>query len=172
MAEVLCLFGAPEIAARVGRLGGEIRERLGSGPLTLVAILKGAALFAADLARALGGETDLAFVRARSYGAGVTSSGNIVLGEIEREEFAGRRLLVVDTILDTGRTLRTVVDHLGGAGAEAIFTCVLLDKPARRSVGIRADWVGFTAPDRFLVGYGLDLGGRYRTLPYVGTADE
>ncbi len=172
MAAVTCLLSAPEIAARVEALGGEIRARLGPGALTLLGVLKGAALFTADLARALGGETDLAFVRARSYGAGRTPAAPVAVGEIDRDDVAGRRVVVVDAILDTGRTLRAVVDRLGGAGAAEVFTCVLLDKPARRSAPISADWIGFTVPDRFVVGYGLDLAGTYRALPYLGTVDE
>ena len=167
-----CIFDRETIATRVRELGGAIRERYPDGSLTLLCVLKGSALFAADLARAVPGDVELSFVQAWSYGDETTSSGKVEVGGLEKEVVRGRRVIVVDTILDTGRTLTEVVNAVRGAGAAEIATCVLLDKPARRAVDIRPDFRGFESPDRFLVGYGLDYAGRYRTLAYIGALGE
>jgi len=166
------LFDAETIAARVRELGMEIRAHYGDGSITLLSILKGSALFTADLARSVPGEVELSFVHARSYGDRTTSSGTVELFQLEHEVLAGRRVVVVDTILDTGRTLDEVIRGLKAARADDVRTCVLLDKKARRQVDVVPDWIGFEAPDRFLVGYGLDYAGRYRTLAYIGAFDR
>ena len=164
----VCLYSAEKIAARVHELGGEIRRRFGGERLTLLGVLKGSALFTADLVREVGEPAELSFVNARSYGKGTVSSGEVRLGQLEEEVLKDRTVVVVDTILDTGRTLARVTDRVHEIGAFDVFTCVLLDKPARREIDLAPDLVGFTVPDRFLVGYGLDFGGRYRTLAYIG----
>lgn len=153
---------AEAIDARVRELGGEVRRRGGVGPLVLTAILKGAVVFFADLARAVPGPCEFAFLRARSYGDGQESSGAVTVETAGPEDLTACHVVVVDTILDTGRTLQAVCDHVRAAGAREVLTCVLLDKPSRREVEIEADLVGFTVPDRFLVGYGLDDAGRGR----------
>jgi len=157
-------LGAEAIAARVAELGREVRGRGGEGTLVLTGVLKGAAVFFADLARALPGPSEFAFVRARSYGDRTQSSGSVHIDVAGPENFADRDLVVVDTILDTGHTLAAVCDFVRAAGARSVTTCVLLDKPSRREVPIGADLVGFTVPDLFLVGYGLDHAGRLRGL--------
>lgn len=170
MTEVL--YSADRIAARVRALAGEIRERYPDEPLTLLGILTGSVIFTADLARVVGEPVELSFVHARSYGGGTTSSGEVTLGDLEVDVLKDRTVIVTDTILDTGRTLHKVVEAVRAAGPREVTTCVLLDKPARRVIEIRAGWVGFQVPDRFLVGYGLDHAGRYRTLDYVGVLEE
>ena len=151
---------AAEIDARVQELARE----LGPGPHLLVGVLKGCAMFLADLARAVEGPADLAFVRARSYGDRTESSGEVLVDAAGPESFEGRDLVVVDTVLDTGHTLTAVTAYLREQGAASIRTCVLLDKPARRQVDVQADLVGWTVPDLFLVGYGLDYSGQHRGL--------
>lgn len=168
----VCLYSAEQIAARVAELGGEIRRRFGDTRLTLLGILKGSAIFTADLARHVGEPAELSFVNARSYGRGTVSSGHVRLGQLEEEVLKDRTVVVADTILDTGRTLATVVDRVHEVGAYDVFTCVLLDKTARREIDLAPDLVGFAVPDKFLVGYGLDHAGRYRALPYIGCLGE
>jgi len=170
MTEVL--YSADRIAARVRALAEEIRDRYPDEPLTLLGILTGSVIFTADLARAVGEPVELSFVHARSYGQGTTSSGTVTLGGLEVEVLRDRTVVVTDTILDTGRTLSKVVDAVRAAGPREVATCVLLDKPARRAVEVDVGWVGFEVPDRFLIGYGLDHGGRFRTLKYVGALGE
>jgi hypoxanthine phosphoribosyltransferase len=170
MTEVL--YSADRIAERVRALAGEIRHRYPDEPLTLLGILTGSVIFTADLARAVGEPVELSFVHARSYGSGTTSSGKVTLGDLELDVLRDRTVIVTDTILDTGRTLQKVVEAVRAAGAAEVASCVLLDKPARRAVEIEAGWIGFEVPDRFLIGYGLDHGGRFRTLEYVGALEE
>ncbi|MHC4974440.1 MAG: hypoxanthine phosphoribosyltransferase [Planctomycetota bacterium] len=170
MTEVL--YSADRIAARVRELAGEIRDRYPDDPLTLLGILTGSVIFTADLARVVGEPVELSFVHARSYGSGTTSSGEVTLGDLELEVLRDHTVIVTDTILDTGRTLHKVVEAVQAAGPREVATCVLLDKPARRVIEVEAGWVGFEVPDRFLVGYGLDHAGRYRTLEYVGVLEE
>lgn len=163
--EVRCLYAADAIAERVGALARRVRVRV-PGALVLLGVMKAACPFAVDLARALGAPVELGFVEARSYGRGRLSSGSVTVGEIETDLVRGATVLLADAVLDTGRTLAQVAERLRGAGAARVLTCVLFDKAAPR-----ADFLGFSAPDAFLVGYGLDHAGRYRALPYVGVLE-
>lgn len=151
---------ASEIATRVSELGRE----LGEEPVMLVGVLRGCVMFLADLARAKPGECEIAFVRARSYGDGTESSGTVAIDAAGPEVFAGRDVIIVDTILDTGHTLAAVIAYLESKNAGNIRSCVLLDKACRREANVFADFVGWTVPDEFLVGYGLDHAGRFRGL--------
>jgi hypoxanthine phosphoribosyltransferase len=163
------LIEAARIRARVEALGQEIAARLDGDPaLEVVVLMDGAFCFAADLVRSLpGSELRLHFVRAGSYGAGTVSSGRVALGPWPRID--GGRVLIVDDILDSGRTLAAAVAACGAA--RQVLTCVLLDKPSRRAAeGLaEADLVGFRIEDAFVVGYGLDHGGRFRHLPHIHT---
>lgn len=164
------LIPADAIARRVASLGDELGVHLrgAQSPLLLV-LMDGAFVFAADLARTLHRpDLELRFVRASSYGSGTASSGTVDLQPLG--DLHGRCVVLVDDILDTGRTLGAARAAALAAGATQVLVCVLLDKPARRVAGglAAADLVGFTIPDRFVVGYGLDHGGRWRQLPYIG----
>jgi hypoxanthine phosphoribosyltransferase len=164
------LIPADAIARRVASLGDELGAALRGAerPLLLV-LMDGAFVFAADLARTLHRpDLELRFVRAASYGAGTSSSGTVDLQPLG--DLHGRTVVLVDDILDTGRTLAAASGAALAAGALRVLVCVLLDKPARRAPGglATADLVGFTIPDRFVVGYGLDHAGRWRQLPYIG----
>jgi hypoxanthine phosphoribosyltransferase len=169
------LYSEAHIAAALDRVASEIQRALaprGSAAaqegFTLVAVLKGACVFAADLLRRLEGPVELAFVAASSYRDG-TTSGTLELNLFPTQaEIQGRRILLVDDILDTGRTLEALSKELLARGAAEVRTCAFLDKPARRLVRLRADFSCFEVEDLFVVGYGLDFAGRYRNLPYVG----
>jgi hypoxanthine phosphoribosyltransferase len=167
------LLGESELRAGVERVAAEVSGEYQDGArqdeeLLVVAVLDGSVVFVADLIRELRVPVRLSFVLARSYGQG-TRSGPLALGGLPpAAEVRGRRVLLVDDILDSGRTLRTLRGELLALGAREVRTCVLLDKPARRQVAIEADHVGFVIEDVFVVGFGLDLAGRYRNLPYVG----
>jgi len=167
-----CVYSAETIASRVGELGAEIRARYPGRPLTLLGILKGAALFLADLAREIGPPAQLSFVQARSYGKDTHSSGKVQISGFEDEALRDNTVVVVDTILDTGRTLQEVTERVKAAGAADVITCVLIDKPSCREIAITPDLVGFTAENRFLIGYGLDHAGRHRALRYVGALGD
>ncbi len=170
--ELVCVLSEKAITDRVRELADEIHERLPDETITLLGVLKGAVIFLADLARAVGPGVELSFVRARSYGDRTTSSGSVRLGEVEEEVLKDHCVVVVDTILDTGHTLKAVVERLRELGAKQVLTCVLLDKRSRRVVDVQADLVGFEVEDRFLVGYGLDIAGRHRSLRYVASIEE
>lgn len=162
------LLSEDELRARVAALADELRVVYGEDEPTVIAVLKGSVLFVADLIRRLPIPLRLAFLQAESYRQ-ETQPGSLELGPLPpSEELRGRRILLVDDILDSGRTLAAIRARLAAAGARDVRTCVLLDKPARRAVELQAEHVGFRVADHFVVGYGLDFAGRYRNLPYVG----
>lgn len=167
------LFSPDEIAARNRELATEIAARSGTEFL-VVAILKGSFVFAADLLRALhaaGRSPEVEFMSLSSYGAGTESSGRVtVLRDIE-SDVRDRTVILVDDILESGRTLAYAKDLLTARGAARVFTCVLLDKPGHRNAAIEADFVGFDCPDLFVVGYGMDVAHAFRELPFVGVVE-
>ena len=166
-------FSSAEIATRIEDLARDIRDAMPDDTL-MVPILTGSFVFAADLVRALaraGADWPLDFMTLSSYGAGTQSSGQIDIVRDLRESVAGRSVLVIDDILDTGKTLLFARDLLRGRGARNVRICALLDKPARRRVDLTADFIGFAVTDEFLVGYGLDKAGRHRGLPYIGAIE-
>jgi len=167
------LFSKEAISARVTSLGVEISRDHQGEDLVLLALLKGSVVFLADLIRAISIPLHLEFAWVSSYGAGTTSAGQVDLKLLPEEDLKGRTVMLVDDILDTGRTLKTVSQCLKEEnGAGLVETCVLLDKKARRAVPQEADYVGFPVEDHFVVGYGLDHAGRYRNLPYIGVLKE
>jgi hypoxanthine phosphoribosyltransferase len=168
------IYSAAEIADRVERVAEEIARRE-TRELFVIVVLKGSFVFAADLLRALdraGVEPQVDFITLSSYGKEAASSGDVRLSRDVSEDVRGRHVMIVDDILDTGRTLRFARELLLGRGAAAVRTCVLLDKPSNRQVEMAADYVGFTIPNLFVVGYGLDLAHRYRGLSYIGVVRQ
>ena len=161
------LIRAPALRRRITALGRQVAQAYAGRAPTLLVLMDGAFCFAADLVRAVPlAEVELLFRRASSY-RGTRSTGSVALEPLP--ELRGKHVLVVDDILDTGRTLAAAVDAARAAGAASVSTCVLLDKPGRRvPEGLeRADFTGFTIPDAFVVGYGLDHDGRWRGLPDI-----
>ncbi|MFT5438480.1 MAG: hypoxanthine phosphoribosyltransferase [Alphaproteobacteria bacterium] len=168
------LFTAEQIAGRVEELAGEIVAQI-DGDLLVVVILKGSFVFAADLIRALdrnGVPARVDFITLSSYQEGTESSGRVVLAHDLSEDVKGQDVLIVDDILESGRTLDFACSAMADRGAASVRTCLLLDKPARRKVPIEADFVGFSIAPEFVVGYGLDLAHRFRGLPFIGLVRE
>ena len=164
------VFSASAIAARMAALVQEIREA-GSQDLLVVPILKGSFMFAADLIRAMhaaGLAPQIDFLSLVSYGAAERSSGSVRIVRDIESDVRGRDVLIVDDILESGRTLAFAKAYLSERGAVRVRTCVLLDKPVPRAAPIVADYIAFVCPNEFVVGYGMDLAHRYRELPYVG----
>ncbi len=156
-----------QIARRVKSLAHQIERDFRGREMVVVSLLSGTVMFLADLIRHLNLPLRLDFIGVSSYGAG-TESGELVFTKELRLDVRGRDVLLVDDILDTGKTLSRVLPKLRLLKPRRIKTCVLLDKPARRSEKIKADYIGFEIPDYFVIGYGLDFAERYRNLPFVG----
>lgn len=155
------------LARRIAELGREIERDFEGRDMVVVSLLNGTVMFIGDLIRHLSHPLRLDFMGVSSYGKG-TESGDLVFTKELRLDVKGRDVLLVDDILDTGRTLRRVLEKLCLLGPKRIRTCVLLDKPERRVEKVTADYIGFTIPDQFVVGYGLDFAEKYRNLPFVG----
>jgi len=161
------LIGETEIAARVRELAADIERDFVERDLLVVALLTGTVPFLADLVRHIALPMRLDFMGVSSYGNN-TAPGELVFTKELRLEARNRDVLLVDDILDTGKTLRAVIDKLNALGPKSLKTCVLLEKKSRRAEEITADYVGFEVPDAFVVGYGLDYAERYRNLPFIG----
>jgi hypoxanthine phosphoribosyltransferase len=166
--QVECMIAADKIAERVAQLGRQISTDYAGRKLIVVGVLKGAWVFMADLVRQLTIPVQCDFVRLSSYGMGTVSSGEPKLAAGTPVRVEGLEVLIVDDILDTGRSCQWLKGHFESEGAASVRLCVLLNKPARRQVEIQADYVGFDIPDHFVVGYGLDCAEQYRELPFVG----
>ena len=161
------LISDVQLARRIKSLAREIERDFKGREMVVVSLLNGTVLMLADLIRHLNLPLRLDFIGVSSYGLG-TESGELVFTKELRLDVRGRDVLLVDDILDTGNTLSRVLPKLRALKPRRIKTCVLLDKPERRQKKVRADYIGFTIPDVFVVGYGLDFAERYRNLPFVG----
>lgn len=164
------IISEEQIAARVQELGSAIAQRYAGSarPLLLVAVLRGASLFVADLSRAIGGPLELDFMAVSSYGSSTKSSGVVRILKDLDEDIEGRDVLVVEDILDTGLTLKYLLRNLASRKPNSLEVVTLLSKEGKQQVPIECAYVGFTVPDEFVVGYGLDYAERYRNLPYIG----
>lgn len=162
------LITAEELRERVAELGAQIsRDYAGKTPL-IISILRGSYIFMADLTRSVTIPCVVDFMAVSSYGSGAVSSGKVRIVKDLSEDVAGRDVLVVEDILDSGNTLSNLIELLKARKAGSIRLCTLLDKPERRVQQVSCDYVGFTIPDHFVVGYGLDYAEKYRNLPYIG----
>ncbi|HYM83955.1 MAG TPA: hypoxanthine phosphoribosyltransferase [Candidatus Dormibacteraeota bacterium] len=166
VAEVL--LSEAEIRERVAELGRQVSDDYAGHELTLVSVLKGSLPFMADLMRAISVPVRIDLMEVSSYGNTTESSGLVRILKDLSASIEGRDVLIVEDIIDTGLTLNYLLRYLRGKNPRSLRICTLLDKPARRLVEIPVDYVGFTIPDRFVVGYGLDYGEIYRNLRFVG----
>ena len=157
-----------ELQKRVAELGEALYDKFqGKNPLFL-GVLKGSFIFMADLIRATQLKSDLEFMSVSSYANATESSGRVRIVQDVQHDITGRDIIVVEDILDSGNTLAYLKNYLLGKGAASITIVTLLDKPARRTKAITADYAGFVVPDEFVVGYGLDYAQQYRNVPYIG----
>lgn len=172
--EIRVLFSEKRIALRIEELADEIAAAMPRG-LVIISVLKGGFIFTADLIRALHRanlEPEIDFLKLSSYGEATESSGEMKILFDLSANVAGREVLLVDDILDTGRTLSFARNLLNEREAAAVKSCCLLDKAERRLVEVESEFVGFPCPNEFVVGYGLDYAHRYRELPYIGVINE
>lgn len=173
MTQIETLYDAQAVADRVNALAAEI-DRAIAGDFVVVGILKGSFMFVADLVRALdarGRRFRIDFIRLSSYGAAKKSGGEVRLAGAAPAGIEGSKVLLIDDIVDSGRTLVYAREMMIAQGAAQVWTCALADKPSRREVTFNADFVGFEVPDVFIVGYGIDYAENYRHLPYIGQVD-
>ncbi len=162
------LLSEEEIAAKVKELGAKISEDYAGRDPIIISVLKGSFIFMADLVRAIDVPCTVDFMSVSSYGSGTKSSGEVRIVKDFDNSIEGRHVIVVEDILDSGRTLSYLMKTLKARGAASIALCTFLDKPERRVVPVEAAYSGFRVPDAFIVGYGLDYDQQYRNLPYVG----
>lgn len=165
------LISESEIAARVKSLADEISRDYRGQPIKVGVVLAGAIVFAADLVRQLSLDVEIFFIQASSYGDGTVSSGQVQVRRDQKVDLAGAHVLVVDDILDTGYTARALLDNLRSGRPATVRMATLLNKQSRRRVDVRADYVGFEVPNKFVVGYGMDHSGSFRHLPSVHALD-
>ena len=156
-----------QIRNRVAELGRQITADYNGETIIAICVLKGAAMFMTDLVRAIDGDVRLDFMAVSSYGASTKSSGVVRILKDLDGPIVGRNLLIVEDIIDSGLTLSYLRENLIARGPKSVKICTLLDKPARRKADITPDYVGFTIPDKFIVGYGLDVAEQFRNLPYI-----
>lgn len=162
------LFSKEQLAARVKELAADIDRDYEGKELVIIGVLRGSVIFVSDLVREMEHKLVLDFLAVSSYGRGTTTSGQVRILKDLSEQIEGKHVIVVEDILDTGNTLAYLSDMLQARQPASVKICTLLDKPSRRTADISADYVGFTVPDAFVVGYGLDYSEYYRNLPYIG----
>lgn len=161
------LFSRQEIEATVSKLASEIRQDYQDKCPLLIGILKGSFVFMADLIRLLEFPLEVEFIRLSSYGRGKESSGKVKVVQGLRYSVKGRHVLVIEDIVDTGLTIAFLLDYLRKKGPASLKLCALTDKPSRRQIPVTIDYLGFTVPDKFIVGYGIDWDEKFRYLPDI-----
>ena len=161
------LYTRSEIETAVNRLAEEITRDYQGGKPILVSVLKGSVIFLADLARRLEFPLELEFVQLSSYGSGTESSGKIRMAQVLKTPLKDRDVLIMEDIVDSGQSVAFLLEQLRKKKPASIKLCCLLDKPSRRKVAVTVDYRGFIAPDKFIVGYGMDYAEQYRNLPEI-----
>ena len=172
MAEkVRVLLTEGEVDTRINQIGEQISRDYEGRQVHLVCVLKGGSFFMCELAKRITVPVSLDFMSVSSYGANTKSSGVVKIVKDLDEPLSGKDVIVVEDIVDSGRTLSYLLELLGQRGPKSLKLCALLDKPERRGVDVNVDYTGFEIPDEFVVGYGLDYDQRYRNLPYIGVIE-
>ena len=169
--KIKVLLSEEEVDARIAELGAQISKEYEGEEIFMICTLKGACFFACELAKRITVPVALDFMSVSDYGNGSVSSGKIIMKKDLEESIVGKNVIVVEDIVDTGRTLSYLMDNLKQRGPKSLKLCAMLDKPDRRVVDIKADYTGFEIPDLFVIGYGLDYAQRYRNLPYIGVLE-
>lgn len=172
MAEsIRVMVSEKDVNARIEELGKQISKDYAGKQVHLICILKGGAFFMCELAKRITVPVSMDFMSISSYGDGTKSSGVVKIAKDLDEALEGKEVLIVEDIIDSGRTLSYLLQVLGKRGPKSMKICTLLDKPDRRVVDVDVDYVGFNIPDEFVVGYGLDYAQKYRNLPYIGVVE-
>lgn len=173
MAETIrVLIPEEEVDKKIAEMGKQISEDYAGKSVHLICILKGSVFFMCELAKRITVPVSMDFMSVGSYGDGTTSSGIVRIGKDLDETLEGKDVLIVEDIIDSGRTLYYLMDVLAQRKPNSMKLCTLLDKPDRRVKDVKVDYVGFSIPDEFVVGYGLDYAQKYRNLPYIGIVED
>ena len=167
-ANVSVLISEEEVNARIAEMGAQITERFKGESVYLICILRGSIFFTTELAKRIDLPMEIDFMTVSSYGAETVSSGVINIKQDLAGTIEGKNVIVVEDIIDSGNTLSRLLQLFKSRNPKTLTLCTLLDKPARRETEVSVDYTGFVVPDKFIVGYGLDLYQRFRNLPYVG----
>ena len=165
------MISEEEIEKRVCELAAQISSDFAGETVKLICILKGSAFFACELAKRITVPVMIDFMQVSSYGSGTVSSGTVQIKKDLDEPLKDENVIIVEDIIDSGRTLYYLIDVLKKRNPKSIQLCTLLDKPERRERDVKVDYVGFNIPDEFVVGYGLDYAQRYRNLPFIGVVE-
>lgn len=166
------LLTQEQILDKAEELGKQISEDYAGETLVLIGTLKGAVMWMADLMKQISLDTEIDFVSASSYGSGTVSSGNVVIKKDIDIDIENKHVMIIEDIIDTGNTLKYLKDYFLAKHPKSVKICILLDKPSRRAADVRADYIGFTVDDLFIIGYGLDYDQKYRNLPYISYLDD
>jgi len=170
-AKIKVLVSEQDVDARIEELGKKISEDYSGKQVHLICILKGSVFFMCELAKRITVPVTMDFMSVSSYGDGTTSSGIVKLAKDLDETLEGKDVIIIEDIIDSGRTLYYLMDVLSQRKPNSLKLCTLLDKPERRVKAVKVDYVGFAIPDEFVVGYGLDYAQKYRNLPYIGVVE-
>ena len=168
MGEIKVLISEEELQKRVEEIAKQMETEYAGKELILICILKGSIFFTVDLAKKINGDVKIEFIRVSSYNDGTESSGEIKMKLDLKDSIQGKDVIVIEDIIDTGRTLSYLIEYLKMKKPNSVKLCALLDKPDRRVIDVKVDYTGFQIPDKFVIGYGLDYDEKYRNLPYVG----
>ncbi len=172
MAEkIKVMYSEEEVSARIREMAEQINRDYEGKEIHLIGILRGGSFFMCELAKRITVPVTIDFMSASSYGMSTTSSGVVKIVKDLEESIVGRDVIVVEDIIDTGRTLSYLMEMLRERGPQSLKLCTLLNKPDRRVVEVDIDYNGYTIPDEFVVGYGLDYAQKYRNLPYIGIVE-
>ncbi len=169
--KIRILLTEQEVNEEIARMAARISEEYAGESVHLICVLKGSIFFTCELAKRITIPVTLDFMSVSSYGDGTESSGVVRINKDLDESIAGKNVLVVEDIVDSGRTLSYLLENLGARNPKSLRLCTLLDKPERRVTDIKVDYTGFEIPDEFVVGYGLDYAQKYRNLPFVGIVE-
>ncbi len=169
--KIRVMISEEEVDAKIEEIGKKISEDYAGKPVHLICILKGSVFFCCELAKRITVPVSLDFMSVTSYGDGTKSSGIVKIAKDLDESLEGKEVIVIEDIIDSGRTLSYLLDVLKQRKPNSLKLCTLLDKPDRRVKEVQVDYVGFEIPDEFVVGYGLDYAQKYRNLPYIGVVE-
>ena len=169
--KIRVMISEEDVDAKIAEIGKQISEDYAGEQVHLVCILKGSVFFTCELAKRITIPVSLDFMSVSSYGDGTKSSGIVKIAKDLDETIEGKNVIVIEDIIDSGRTLNYLLDVLQKRKPKSMKLCTLLDKPERRVVDVKVDYTGFSIPDEFVVGYGLDYAQKYRNLPYIGVVE-